>query len=359
MTTSAPNVPIPAAAQARLDDLRLEVVRLGSSVTFAISSASQALSDGDLDEANRVVADDDAVDAQRHAIEDECMRMLGSSGLDAPDLRFVAVHAPRRTRARAHGRPDGQCRPHGLAPLPRRARRAGSKPHPPDRPSERAADQGRGERVRGRRSAVGRGASRHGRRARRDARPARAPCVDAARRPRGRCGRPAGRAARPRGAPLRARRRPRSDDRGVRALRRHRSACDRRTTRDASERRSGKCDPSHRPHRCDPIRPRAQWPEMRPETMRPEMRRVWGSGRGEFPAPHTPPLPSGPRTEPDGGPRLPDPSRCRPGGGSRAASGSGRCDPMLRTRCFDGVASTWRAGERVRKSWCRSRDPRV
>ena len=136
VTTSAPNAPIPAAAQARLDDLRLEVVRLGSSVTFAISSASQALSDGDLDEANRVVADDDAVDAQRHAIEDECMRLLGSSGARRTGPALRRLHAPRRTRARAHGRPDGQCRPHGLAPLSQRARRTGPKPHPPARPAE-------------------------------------------------------------------------------------------------------------------------------------------------------------------------------------------------------------------------------
>jgi phosphate transport system protein len=47
--------------------------------------------DGDLDEAERVVADDDAVDALRHAVEDECLRVFGLPGLALPDLGFVGA----------------------------------------------------------------------------------------------------------------------------------------------------------------------------------------------------------------------------------------------------------------------------
>ncbi len=78
------------ATRARIDELRVEIVRLAALVTGAIASASEALAESDLEEADRVIADDDAVDAQRHGIEDECLRLLGMPGLDETDLRFVA-----------------------------------------------------------------------------------------------------------------------------------------------------------------------------------------------------------------------------------------------------------------------------
>ena len=78
-----------ASAPARIDDLRLDVVRLGSLAASSIPAAADALADGDLDEASRIVTDDDAVDAQRHGIEDESMRLLESGRLDASDARFV------------------------------------------------------------------------------------------------------------------------------------------------------------------------------------------------------------------------------------------------------------------------------
>jgi phosphate transport system protein len=75
----------------RVDDVRIDVVRLASLTIDAIANGTQALLDGDLDEADRVIADDDAVDSLRHAIEDECLGIFGRPGLAAGDLRFVAV----------------------------------------------------------------------------------------------------------------------------------------------------------------------------------------------------------------------------------------------------------------------------
>jgi len=76
----------------RIRDVQLDVVRLASLTTDAVTEGTAAFVDGDLDAADRVVADDDAVDALRHSIEDECLRILTRSAELAPaDLRFVGV----------------------------------------------------------------------------------------------------------------------------------------------------------------------------------------------------------------------------------------------------------------------------
>jgi phosphate transport system protein len=75
----------------RVDELRLDIVRLASLTLDAIRSGTEALVDGDLDHADRVVADDDAIDSLRHAIEDECLRIIGLAGLCTADLRFIGV----------------------------------------------------------------------------------------------------------------------------------------------------------------------------------------------------------------------------------------------------------------------------
>ena len=74
-----------------VDDVRLDVVRLASLTLDAIRSGTEALVDGDLDHADRVVSDDDAIDSLRHAVEDECLRIIGLPGLCPADLRFVGV----------------------------------------------------------------------------------------------------------------------------------------------------------------------------------------------------------------------------------------------------------------------------
>lgn len=74
----------------QLRDLTLGVVRLASLTTNAIAAGTDALLAADLSGAQRVIDDDDAVDAVRHSIEDECLSLLGEGGLDA-DVRFVAA----------------------------------------------------------------------------------------------------------------------------------------------------------------------------------------------------------------------------------------------------------------------------
>src|SRR2546423_14977191 len=75
----------------RVDDVRVDVVRLASLTLDAIASGTEALLEGDLEGADRVVADDDVVDSLRHAVEDECLRIFALSGVALPDLRFVGV----------------------------------------------------------------------------------------------------------------------------------------------------------------------------------------------------------------------------------------------------------------------------
>jgi phosphate transport system protein len=77
--------------RARVDEVRLDVVRLASLTLDAIRSGTEALVGGDLDHADRVVADDDAIDSLRHALEDECLRIIALPGLCPADLRFVGV----------------------------------------------------------------------------------------------------------------------------------------------------------------------------------------------------------------------------------------------------------------------------
>jgi phosphate transport system protein len=79
------------AVRARVDDVRLDVVRLASLTLESIRSGTEALLDGDLAHADRVVSDDDAIDSLRHAVEDECLRIIGVPDLSPGDLRFVGV----------------------------------------------------------------------------------------------------------------------------------------------------------------------------------------------------------------------------------------------------------------------------
>ena len=81
----------PPNVRERVDEVRLELVRLASLTLDAVRSGTEALVDGDLDHADRVIADDDAIDSLRHALEDECQRIIASPGLGAADLRFVGV----------------------------------------------------------------------------------------------------------------------------------------------------------------------------------------------------------------------------------------------------------------------------
>ena len=77
--------------RALVDDVRLDVVRLASLTLDAVRAGTEALIAADLDHADRVVSDDDAIDSLRHAVEDECLRIIALPGLCPADLRFVGV----------------------------------------------------------------------------------------------------------------------------------------------------------------------------------------------------------------------------------------------------------------------------
>jgi phosphate transport system protein len=77
--------------EARLRDLSFEVVRLASLTTNAVTGGTDALLAADCAAAQRVIDDDDAVDALRHSIEDECLELLATGIRDAADVRYLAA----------------------------------------------------------------------------------------------------------------------------------------------------------------------------------------------------------------------------------------------------------------------------
>ena len=72
-----------------LDDLRIEVIRLAALVNEAIGTGTQALLDGDLVMAEKVIHDDAAIDHVAYAIEDQCFLLLARQQPMATDLRTV------------------------------------------------------------------------------------------------------------------------------------------------------------------------------------------------------------------------------------------------------------------------------
>ncbi len=135
--------------RARVDDLRVEIVHLASLAVDAVVGATAAITGHDAVEADAVIRDDDAIDALRHSIEDECLRILGNGELADTDLRFVlvalrVVHELERSAdlmvnvARTtHRLGDAELDPHAASPGAT-TREAG-----------RGATAGGGERVRG------------------------------------------------------------------------------------------------------------------------------------------------------------------------------------------------------------------
>jgi phosphate transport system protein len=78
----------------QLDALRGDVVAMGSMVDKAIARASDALTQRNVAVAQRVIAGDDAIDAQRWGIEDAAMHLLAIQAPLAGDLRAIvaAIH---------------------------------------------------------------------------------------------------------------------------------------------------------------------------------------------------------------------------------------------------------------------------
>ncbi|HEU0115250.1 MAG TPA: phosphate signaling complex protein PhoU [Thermomicrobiales bacterium] len=78
----------------QLDALRGDVVAMGSMVDKAIARATDALTRRDVAIAQRVIAGDDAINAQRWGIEDAALHLLAIQAPLAGDLRAIvaAIH---------------------------------------------------------------------------------------------------------------------------------------------------------------------------------------------------------------------------------------------------------------------------
>ena len=73
----------------QLDDLRVDVVRLGLMVTDAVAAATDAFLEADLAGAERVIHADLAIDELTHSLEDRCYTTLARQQPMASDLRMV------------------------------------------------------------------------------------------------------------------------------------------------------------------------------------------------------------------------------------------------------------------------------
>lgn len=75
-----------------LDEVRAELSRLAAFTIEAISRATRILLDGDLDTANKLIEDDDEIDARSIDLEERCYHLLALQAPVAGDLRqLVAV----------------------------------------------------------------------------------------------------------------------------------------------------------------------------------------------------------------------------------------------------------------------------
>jgi phosphate transport system protein len=86
----------------QLDDLRVDVVRLGLMATDAISAGTDALLEADLAGADRVIHADLAMDELTHSLEERCYTTLARQQPMASDLRMVVavlrtIHELERT----------------------------------------------------------------------------------------------------------------------------------------------------------------------------------------------------------------------------------------------------------------------
>jgi phosphate transport system protein len=86
----------------QLDELRVDVVRLGLMATDAIAAGTDAFLEGDLAAADRVIHADAAIDELTHSLEDRCYTTLARQQPMASDLRIVVavlrtIHEIERT----------------------------------------------------------------------------------------------------------------------------------------------------------------------------------------------------------------------------------------------------------------------
>jgi phosphate transport system protein len=74
-----------------LQQLKDDVVRMGEQAGEAIHRSVEALRTRDIPAAERVIAEDDAIDALHMSLEERCMRLLATQQPMARDLRAIAA----------------------------------------------------------------------------------------------------------------------------------------------------------------------------------------------------------------------------------------------------------------------------
>jgi len=79
------------AYERELRQLRDDVVRMGEQAGEAIHRSVEALRTRDIAAAERVIAEDDAIDALHMSLEQRCMRLLATQQPMARDLRAIAA----------------------------------------------------------------------------------------------------------------------------------------------------------------------------------------------------------------------------------------------------------------------------
>ena len=95
--TATPAPELPPTEEARrvfheqLDELRIDVIRLAALTTEAIAGGTEALLEGDLAAAERVIENDDEIDDLTHSIEDRTFLLLARQQPLATDLRFLVT----------------------------------------------------------------------------------------------------------------------------------------------------------------------------------------------------------------------------------------------------------------------------
>ncbi len=74
-----------------LEQIQDQVILLGSMVTNALCRSVQALRRQDREQARRIIAEDQAINERRYAIEANCLRVIATQQPVAGDIRFLAA----------------------------------------------------------------------------------------------------------------------------------------------------------------------------------------------------------------------------------------------------------------------------
>jgi phosphate transport system protein len=72
-----------------LEDVRSDILRMGSQVESAIERSVQALKERDVELAQQIINDDEAINELRYAIEEKCLELIATQQPAAGDLRMT------------------------------------------------------------------------------------------------------------------------------------------------------------------------------------------------------------------------------------------------------------------------------